>query len=345
MEVDTIISEDIKHRMTELSKKLSADRKKRVPPPTLPQPAELKGFHCLATHTSLHKTTEPGILSLDIHPTKQNLILTGGVDSTVVLFDRESEKKLTTLTEHRKKVTGVLFHPSRDILFSCSADKTAKVWSSSAAGGYQCGHTLKAHTGGITGMSLHALEDYLVTASSDGSWAFHDIKTGNCLAHITHPESQAELTCATFHPDGLILGTGTANSVVRIWDIKSQQNVVNLEGHEGSISDLAFSENGYYLATTAEDASVKLWDLRKLKNIHTYNFTPPYTVQSLDFDLSGTYLVTGGSEISIFAAKTLEMIKSISGEHKAVITDVKFGYDSTFLASVSLDRNLKIFGA
>ena len=31
------------------------------------------------------------------------------------------------------------------------------------------------------------------------------------------------LTSAEFHPDGLILGTGTADALVRIWEVRQQK--------------------------------------------------------------------------------------------------------------------------
>lgn len=76
----------------------------------------------------------------------------------------------------------------------------------------------------------------------DKTWAFHDILTGTCLTQT--PQKDAGYTCAQFHPDGLILGTGTKDNIVRIWDITSQENVATFKSHTGTVNQISFSENG-----------------------------------------------------------------------------------------------------
>jgi pre-mRNA-processing factor 19 len=278
-------------------------------------------------------------LCVDIHPTEQRKILTGGNDSNVILFDREKGKILATLSGHSKKVTSVLFHPTKDVVFSSSADKTAAVWTADGKG-YSASHTVKNHKDEVVGVTLHPTGDYFVTASLDGLWSFHDLNTSSCLTSV---EVGAGVSAVNFHPDGLILGTGTTSNVIRIWDIKSQGNVANFEGHEGMVVDISFSENGYYLATAAQDNIVKLWDLRKLKNFQNIELPKDFKLSGVDWDSSGTYLAACGADIRVFMGKALDHILTLQ-KHTSPVTDVKWGQDALFLASTSMDRTLKFWG-
>ncbi|KAG0607375.1 hypothetical protein M758_8G023200 [Ceratodon purpureus] len=342
------ITSDIIKELTECNARLSGQRKKRQISSTLATPEALESYTQLASHP-LHSSSKPGILSIDIHQTK-DLVLSGGVDGTAVVFNRTSGELVSTLSGHSKRVTSVKFVAKDEYALTGSIDKTVKIWQEQEDGNYACKHTLKDHSAEVRAVTVHATQNYFVTASADKTWNFYDLSTGLCLAQVNEPTVQDGYTSASFHPDGLILGTGTAESLVRIWDVKSQANVAKFEGHTGPVTDISFSENGYFLATAAQDG-VKLWDLRKLKNFRSFapydNNTPTNTVE---FDYSGSYLAVGGSDIRLYQVasvkqewNTIKVFPDLSGTGK--VTSVRFGPDASYLAVGSSDRNLRIFGA
>lgn len=150
-------------------------------------------------------------------------------------------------------------------------------------------------------------------------------------------------TCGSFHPDGLILGSGCSDATVRIWDAKSQKEVAKFEGHAGAITALAFSENGYHLASAAVDG-VKLWDLRKLLNFKSLQPFGGEAALSLDFDISGLYLAVGGAEALIYGVKEDFAVVKTFKDVKKPVSALRFGPDRSFiLAGSSADHNLRIF--
>uniref|UniRef100_A0AAZ3NXA0 Pre-mRNA-processing factor 19 n=1 Tax=Oncorhynchus tshawytscha TaxID=74940 RepID=A0AAZ3NXA0_ONCTS len=308
-------------------------------PEELVRAEDLSKYRQVASHAGLHSASVPGILCMDLCPSDTNKVLTGGADKNVVVFDKKEEQIIATLKGHTKKVTSVIYHPSQSVVFSASPDSTIRVWS--VTGG-NCVQVVRAHEASVTGLSLHATGDYLLSSSEDQYWAFSDIQTGRVLTKVTDEAAGVALTCAQFHPDGLIFGTGTADSQIKIWDLKERTNVANFPGHSGPVTSIAFSENGYYLATGAQDSSVKLWDLRKLKNFKTIALDNNYEVKSLVFDQSGTYLAVGGSDIRVYICKQWSEVLNFS-DHSGLVTGVAFGDNAQFLSSAGMDRSLKFY--
>ncbi|CAN4091062.1 unnamed protein product [Withania somnifera] len=341
------ISHSVIETLTECNAALSQQRKKRQIPATLAPVDAVERYTQLNSYP-LHKTNKPGILSLDIHYAK-DIIATGGVDSNAVVFDRPSGQIISILSGHSKRVTSVKFAAEGELVISGSADKTVRVWQGSENENYDCRHVLKDHTAEVQAVTVHATNSYFVTASLDSTWCFYDLASGLCLAQVEDASESEGYTSAAFHPDGLILGTGTSGSLVKIWDVKSQANVAKFDGHVGSVTAISFSENGYFLATAAQDG-VKLWDLRKLKNFRTFS---PYdentATQSVEFDHSGSYLALGGSDMRVYQVASvkaewnhIKTFPDLSGTGKA--TCLKFGPDARYIAVGSMDRNLRIFG-
>jgi len=150
------------------------------------------------------------------------------------------------------------------------------------------------------------------------------------------------ITSIKFHPDGVILATGTGDNGLKIWDLRQQKPMATFQGHKAAITAVTFSENGFYLASGGKDDLLKLWDLRGPKNIHTLKLDSEVT--SLDYDAGGRFLAAStGSEIRVFTGKFLEHVQSFT-EHTNIVTGVKWGKNAQVLASVSMDRNLKMWG-
>jgi len=289
---------------------------------------------------------------VDIH-TNQNEVAVGGADGTVRIFSKSDSKVVSELKGHSGAITSVLFdkrRSDRDVFYSCSADSTVRLWSrTSADAGYTTAAEIKTHSGPVTGITTHATGQYVVTSSEDGSWAFHDVSDASAVqlyTKATDAESGG-FASVQFHPDGVLLGTGTVQGKIQIFDLKSAGGKpVAAFKADGRVSALSFSQNGYYMASGVETAAgggvVKLWDLRKGDMLVKSDILSK-PVRQVIFDSSGTYLSIAADTLRLKYVKGWSELSSISA-HSSAITGVAMAHDSTFLASSSLDGTL-VFSA
>mmetsp|Transcript_13773 Transcript_13773/g.29071 ORF Transcript_13773/g.29071 Transcript_13773/m.29071 type:complete len:500 (-) Transcript_13773:187-1686(-) len=338
----TEITEAVIGELTALGKQLSKGRKKRPTPEGLASEADIGEYSEQGSATP-HSSVKQGISCVDMHPADKTITLTGGLDKSAIVFNHTTNKVVAELKGHSKKLTSVKFHPdaSRDVILTTSADKTAKIWSKSGKG-YAESATITAHTAEVTGVSVHPTGAYAATVGMDAAWTFNSLETGACLKRVSDDKAPGGFTCVKFHPDGLILGMGTDDNMVRIWDMKTQSLVHSFEGHTKKVTALDFSENGYYMGSTSEDGTARLWDLRKLKNVKTLELGSSAT--SISFDHSGTYFcAAAGKDITVGVIKAWTPLATLSG-HSKDATGVCFSPDATSVVSTGMDRAVKFWG-
>lgn len=337
------IPEAVLQELTDVNAQLSKTRKKRPIPDTLATPEDLQQLQQLVS-APLHKTTQGGILSIDVNPENASVIATAGSDGTVQLFDYAAQRNYASMEGHGKRVTSVQF-VSGSVVLSASADKTTRIWKEQQPGSFSCAAVLKEHSAEVVGVTLHPSRKYFVTGSADATWAFYDLDTATCLKQVSDESVSEPYTAIQFHPDGLILGTGTEKNMIRIWEVKQQKCVASFAEHTKPIHALSFSENGYHLASAADDG-VKLWDLRKLKVLKSFTPYEDSGCRSVAFDYSGQYLAVGGADARIYGQKQdWNVVRTFPDMPKKGVMSLRFGgNDARTLLVGAADHNLRVFG-
>ncbi|CAD8094356.1 unnamed protein product [Paramecium primaurelia] len=102
----------------------------------------------------------------------------------------------------------------------------------------------------------------------------------------------------SFSPDGNTLASGSQDSSICLWDVKTKEQDQKLEGHISIVYQISFSSDRNTLAFVSQDNSICLWDIKtgqqkaKLDG-HTS------TVLSVCFSPDGKTLASGSWDNSI----------------------------------------------
>ncbi|KAF4320296.1 hypothetical protein BBO99_00005486 [Phytophthora kernoviae] len=351
----------VEAKQKELAKKRK-NFKKKDGPQRAALLSGLSDWKVASSHT-LHDSDKPGVTCVAVDSKEATLVATGGVDKHAKIFNTEKQQLVATLTGHSKKLSHVEFHPTADMLLTASHDATVKLWTPKDES-YVVGLTLDGFDDAVASASIHPTGNYVLAGSLDATWAIHDVRRGQLLTrHTLNGELMMptggkvkklanEARCVRFHPDGGIFGTASKSKLVQMWAVNSLSNVVTFEGHAAPVTALGFSENGYHLASGSEDGVVKLWDLRKTSSFFELDLKKQEpklklgAIHSVNFDASGSHLaVASGQVVQVLkevSKNNWEVVKTMS-DHKAAVTGVQFAPDSSFLASTSMDRSLKIY--
>ena len=172
----------------------------------------------------------------------------------VKLWDVETGKEIAKLLGHLDKVTCVAFNPkNRQILASCSYDKSIKVWN--VANG-ECLGTLTKHKDAVFTVVFSPDGKLLASGGRDNSiklWNLAEGKTDELRQH-----SQA-VTCLVFSPDGQTLISGGNDGKILDWKLSDQESQPFPQEHRRGVTSIAMSPDGKTLISSGRDQTIKVW--------------------------------------------------------------------------------------
>lgn len=237
------------------------------------------------------------IVALDFDIPFGTMACAGVEDSSIVLWDLSRGEKLSCLIGHNASVK--CLQMSDNLIVSGAMDATAKLWNIENED-QPLVESFESHIDEIT--ALHFFDTTLVTGSADRTIRQWDMNKGRCLQTLD------VLWAAAQNPGGLsedvrlrrqkmagsnandfvgalqcfdaALASGTADGIVRLWDLRSGQVHRSLIGHTGPISCLQFDD--VHLTTGSLDRSIRIWDLRMGSLYDAFAYEKPVT--SLQFD-------------------------------------------------------------
>ncbi|KAI1853106.1 hypothetical protein JX265_011387 [Neoarthrinium moseri] len=222
---------------------------------------------------------------------EDNILATGGVDATIRLWDLSKAHYDPQGNQDGEEEDGMAFENPDDQ----PVEPPAGTMSDCPM------FTLEAHVDEVT--ALHFRGDVLVSGSADKTIRHWDLEKGRCIQTLDVMWAAAQASASMGSAEGAwrqtgrsvsgpadfvgalqvfdsALACGTADGMVRLWDLRSGQVHRSLVGHTGPVTCLQFDD--MHLVTGSLDRSIRIWDLRTGSIFDAYAYDNPITSMMFD---------------------------------------------------------------
>lgn len=283
------------------------------------------------------------VVSIGFSPNSLHLA-SGSGDTTVRLWDLNTETPLFTCTGHKQWVLCVVWSPDSKKLASACKAGVIIIWDPET--GKQKGRSLTGHKKWIHGLSWEPYHQNpecrrLASAGSDGDIRIWDTVLGQCQLVLS--SHAAAVTAVRWGGSGLIY-SGSKDRTIKVWRGKDGALCRTMTGHAHWVNSLALNTD-YVLRTgpfhpvhdrDKKYAQIAESEMKKMA-LERYTQVCPNGVESL---------VSCSDDFTLYLWKSdqTKCIARLTG-HQNVVNDVKYSPDVKIIASASFDKSVKLWRA
>jgi WD40 repeat protein len=306
--------------------------------------------------------------------------LSGTDDGKVRVWSTSAGRLLGEPIEERDQILGAAFTPKGRILIGTSTG-LLRMWTSPNLSPLGCG---MPHGKAVQTISLSPDEKTLLTGAADGQARLWDIPTSRLLGRplalgapvavtafsadgkyfltaaanratlwetatreqvATTSETDGDIYCAAFHPDGSNFATATLNGEARFWTVPDCKSTGNVMRHSARITAIVFEPPDRLFLTASLDGTIKTWDARGGRSVGI--LSAGFEVTCVSLSPNGDLLAAGSSDgaIVVWDRKTNKPLNSEPMRLDKRVNDCVFSPDGTALATASDDGSAILWDA
>ncbi|KYR02320.1 putative protein serine/threonine kinase [Tieghemostelium lacteum] len=163
------------------------------------------------------------------------------------------------LDEHSGEINDLCLDTHRNLLYSCSFDKSIKVWDLNTM---KCIKTLNAHSKSVKSLFLSGSQ-YLFSGSNDGSIKVWDLNMMMCIYGMEAHESWITSLCVH---DGRLF-SGARDGEIKDWNLSTFMSNLKFDQNRDTITDFLVTKG--YIFISSDDSTIKILDLSTMKIIYS----------------------------------------------------------------------------